>query len=232
MSGLPTRMWNEFNQFICTSTKVIPVEKTQIGCILMMSQGLKKSFKRGTNNPTSDLSEIFKKKLGIPAQTLINSIQCKTFVVVMEIKSNLRRKKIHRTNHGPNFNRGSFSNRDNKRTPILFRGEGQSQHFKRLFFLKRQTHPSRHQCHRKGQLKEADFSYQDFLHHSSLSCRSDSSLGAKSRCYLHVGQIQDQEPTLSFATNRKHFHTLIREQYQHRQQYYKQHHWEDHQWIV
>ena len=174
-------MWNEFSQFICTSTKVIPVEKTQIGCILMMSQGLKKSFKRGTNNPTSDLSKIFKKKLGIPAQTLINSIQCKTFVVVMEIKSNLRRKKIHRTNHGPNFNRGSFSNRDNIRTPTLFRGEGQSQHFKRLFFLKRQTHPSRHQCHRKGQLKEADFSYQYFLHHSSLSCRSDSSLGAKSR---------------------------------------------------
>ena len=36
----------------------------------------------------------------------------------IEIQSNLRRKKLHRTNEGSNFLGGSFSNRDNVRPPI------------------------------------------------------------------------------------------------------------------
>ena len=36
----------------------------------------------------------------------------------MEIQSNLRRKKLHRTNEGSNFLGGSFSNRDNVRPSI------------------------------------------------------------------------------------------------------------------
>ena len=47
-----------------------------------------------------------------------------------------RRKKHHRTNQGSNFLGGSFSNRDNVRAPIQFRGESQPQHLKRWFFFK------------------------------------------------------------------------------------------------
>ena len=43
----------------------------------------------------------------------------------IEIQSNPRRKKLHRTNSNSNFLGGSFSNRDNVRTPIQFRREGQ-----------------------------------------------------------------------------------------------------------
>ena len=43
----------------------------------------------------------------------------------IEIQSNLRRMKLHRTNSSSNFLGGSFSNRDNVRTPIQFRREGQ-----------------------------------------------------------------------------------------------------------
>ena len=39
-------------------------------------------------------------------------------------------------NYSSNFLGGTFSNRDNLRTPIQFRREGQPQHLKRLFFLK------------------------------------------------------------------------------------------------
>ena len=49
----------------------------------------------------------------------------------IEIQSNLKRKKLHRTNQGSNFLGGSFSNRDNVRAPIQFRRESQPQHLKR-----------------------------------------------------------------------------------------------------
>ena len=59
----------------------------------------------------------------------------------IEIQSNFRRKKLHRTNQGSNFLGGSFSNRDNVRAPIQFRRESQPQHLKRWFLLKsRCTH--------------------------------------------------------------------------------------------
>ena len=41
-----------------------------------------------------------------------------------------------RTNLGPNFHEGSFSNRDNVPAAIKFTREGQPQHLKRWFFLK------------------------------------------------------------------------------------------------
>ena len=40
-----------------------------------------------------------------------------------EIQSNLRRKKLHGTNHGSNFLGNSFSNKVNVRAPIQFRRE-------------------------------------------------------------------------------------------------------------
>ena len=54
----------------------------------------------------------------------------------IEIQSNPRRRKLHRTNQGSNFLGGSFSNRDNVRAPNQFRRKRQPQHLKRLFFLK------------------------------------------------------------------------------------------------
>ena len=45
-----------------------------------------------------------------------------------EIQSNLIRKKLHRTNQGPNFLGGGFGNRDNVRAPVQFRRESQPQH--------------------------------------------------------------------------------------------------------
>ena len=53
-----------------------------------------------------------------------------------EIKSNLRRNKVHRTDQGLNFLGGSFTNNDNIRTPVLFIEERQSQHLDRWFFFK------------------------------------------------------------------------------------------------
>ena len=43
----------------------------------------------------------------------------------IEIQSNLRRMKFHRTNQGSNFLGGTFRNRDNVRDPIQFRRESQ-----------------------------------------------------------------------------------------------------------
>ena len=50
---------------------------------------------------------------------------------LIEMKSNLRRKKFHKTNKGSNFLGGSFSNRDNERDPIQFRKEKQPQDLER-----------------------------------------------------------------------------------------------------
>ena len=44
----------------------------------------------------------------------------------LEIHSNLKRKRLHKTSQGSNFLKGSFSNRDNVRDPIQFRRESQS----------------------------------------------------------------------------------------------------------
>ena len=59
----------------------------------------------------------------------------------IEMKSNLRRKKFHKTNKGSNFLGGSFSNRDNERDPIQFRKEKEPQDLERWFFPK--TDPSK-----------------------------------------------------------------------------------------
>ena len=62
----------------------------------------------------------------------------------IEILSSLRRQKLHRTNQGPNFLQGSFSNRDNVRAPIQFRRESQLSILKDDFPQK-QTQPFSHQ---------------------------------------------------------------------------------------
>ena len=51
----------------------------------------------------------------------------------IQIQRNLRRKKLHRMNQGPNFLGGSFSNRDNVIASIQFRKESQLQHLENDF---------------------------------------------------------------------------------------------------
>ena len=63
------------------------------------------------------------------------------YMVDLEIQINLRRNKLHRTNKGSDFLRGSFSNRNNVRTPIQFRKEYRPKHLKIwLFFKNRPIH--------------------------------------------------------------------------------------------
>ena len=58
----------------------------------------------------------------------------------IEIQSNLRRKKLHRTNQGSNSLAGSFSNRDNVRGPIQLEEKVKPGIIK-YDFPQEQTHP-------------------------------------------------------------------------------------------
>ena len=51
----------------------------------------------------------------------------------VEIQSNLRRKKLYRTNQGSNFLGGSFGNKYNVRATIKFTRESRPKHLKRFF---------------------------------------------------------------------------------------------------
>ena len=104
---------------------------------------------------------------------------------LIEIQSNLRRKKLHRTNQGSNFLGGSFSNRDNVRAPVQFRRESQPQHLKRPihFHIFKSIAPVL-----LGQSNETNSvfpglkSTSHFLLQSTVPCRSDSSSEANSSC--------------------------------------------------
>ena len=85
----------------------------------------------------------------------------------IKIQSNLRRKKLHRTNLGSNFLGNSFSNRDNVRAPIQF------------------TRESQPQCYQTGQTKLAKF-FQHWNQHVT-SCHSPQCL---------IDQIQVQKSIL------------------------------------
>ena len=49
----------------------------------------------------------------------------------VRMQSNHGGSKLHKTNQGSNFLKGSFGNRDNVRAPTQFRRESQTQHLKR-----------------------------------------------------------------------------------------------------
>ena len=77
------------------------------------------------------------KQLGASVQTWQQySIQGR--MVDLEIKSNLERRKPHRTNQGANFLGGSSSNKApiQFRAAIQFRRQQESQHLTRRFFFK------------------------------------------------------------------------------------------------
>ena len=112
-----------------------------------------------------------------------------TYHRFIEIQSNLRRNKLHRTNQGSNFLAGSFSNRDNVRAPIQFRRESQPQHLKRCFSPR--TNPSiftsiapvfLDRSNETNRVFPALKSTSYFLPQSTVSPRSDSSSEANSSC--------------------------------------------------
>ena len=107
----------------------------------------------------------------------------------VQIQTNLRRKKFHRTNQGSNFLRGTFSKRDNVRASIQFRTESQPQYLKRWFF------PSRdpfiltsiapmllHWSNETSWVFPALKSISYFLPQSTVSFSSDSNSEASSSC--------------------------------------------------
>ena len=103
-----------------------------------MSQWFKRDSKWRTNSPAYLFLKLIKQfqvatRSTCPDMTRI--YHAWPYGRFIEIKSNLRGKKIH-TILRSNFLGGSFSNRDNVRAPIKFKREGQPQHLKRLFFLK------------------------------------------------------------------------------------------------
>ena len=74
------------------------------------------------------------KMYSILMKVITKKAQAKVTMLLQSFKNftmHYLRKKLHRTNQSSNFLRGSFSNRDNVRNPIQFRGEGQPQHLKR-----------------------------------------------------------------------------------------------------
>ena len=80
--------------------------------------------------------EISKQQLGVQVSDMATVSHARPNGKTKDIKSNLWRKKLHRTDQGSNFLGGSFSNRDNVRASIQFRGERDTQHLKRWFFFK------------------------------------------------------------------------------------------------
>ena len=62
----------------------------------------------------------------------------------VEIKSKLRRQELHRQKQGSKFIKSTFSNRDNKRGLIQFRGERQPPTYSKMSFLQ-QANPFSYQ---------------------------------------------------------------------------------------
>ena len=110
---------------------------------LKLANGCWKWFKRGSKWRTNSPAYLFLQLIQqFQVATTSTSLDMTTvfhtwlYGRFIEILSNLRGKKLHRTTQGSNFLGGSFSNRDNVRAPIQFRREGQPKHLKRWFFLK------------------------------------------------------------------------------------------------
>ena len=109
----------------------------------------------------------------------------------IEIQSNLRRKKLHRTNQGSNFLGSSFSNRDHVRTPIQFRRESQLQMIFPQDDFSSRADPSiftsiapvlSEHSNKSSLVFPALKSTNHFLPQSTVSRRSDSSSEANSSC--------------------------------------------------
>ena len=101
-----------------------------------MSQGFKRCSKCRTNSPTYPFLwlihqfQVANRSTSPDMTTVFHTWLYGKFI---EIQSNLRRKKLYRTNQGSNFLGGSFSNRDNVRAPIQFRRKSNPSILKDIF---------------------------------------------------------------------------------------------------
>ena len=101
-----------------------------------MSQGFKKGCKWRTNSSTNRFLWLIQQFQVVTRSTsphMTTVFHAWPYGRFIEIKSNLRRGKFHRTNQGSNFLGGSFTNRDNIRTPFQFRRESQPSILKNEF---------------------------------------------------------------------------------------------------
>ena len=111
---------------------------------------------------------------------------------LLEIQSNLRRKKLHRTNQGSSPLGGSFSNRDNATVLIQFRRQKEPQHLKRRFFFKNTPIP----FHVNSTKVTWPVKWNRL---SFSSIKINKPLTASAQCL--VDQIQVQKPILVVATD-------------------------------
>ena len=101
-----------------------------------MSKGFKRGRKWRTNNPTYPFFQLIQQFQVASRRTrpdMTTVFHVKPSGAFIEIKSNLRRKKLCRTNWSSNFLGGSFSNRDNVRAPFQLTREKQPQHLTKVF---------------------------------------------------------------------------------------------------
>ena len=184
MSRLSSRIknWNLLRKLRWTSIKLIPGGKTKAGYIFTRRQGFKRTSKWTTNSPVA-----FVAYLTIPSSAspdIAAVFHALLYGRFIEIKSNLKRKELHRTNLGSNFLGSNFSDRANVKAPIQFRRENQHQHLKILIFFFK-NRPMYFQINSisvirpitQNQLKLTSH----FFTQSTESCRSDSSLEANAR---------------------------------------------------
>ena len=107
---------NQLSQFRCSSTKVVPIEKTLTDYIFRMSRGFKKDNNWRISSPTYPFLWFI-----LNFQVAVGSTSLGKTTVFHARPSNLWRKKLYRENHDSNFLGGSFSNRDNVRASIQFK---------------------------------------------------------------------------------------------------------------
>ena len=107
----------------------ILTKKTEAGYISMMSQRFKNSREAASEGPTV-LYTHFCSLLTYPRHDY--KFHARLYGRFIEIKSNLRKKKLHRTNQGSNLPGDSFSSSENVTNPIQFRRKQQPKHLKRL----------------------------------------------------------------------------------------------------
>ena len=98
------------------------------------------------------------------------------------IQSNLRRKKLQKTNQGSNFLGSSFSNRENIRAPIQFRRESQTQQTTDPSILTTIAPALLDWSNKISWVFPTMRSTSHFLPQSTVSRRSDSSSEANTSC--------------------------------------------------
>ena len=160
------------------------------------------------------LSNNSKQQLGGTCPEVTTVVQAWVYGRFIEIPSNLRRKKLRRTNQGFNFLGGSFSNRNTVSALIQFRRESQPQHLKRSFFLK--NRPICFQINSTNVIRPVKSNQLSF---SSIAIKKATSCPGP-QCL--IDQIQVQKPILFVATDQMLDHIQNREQYhRHREQYHR-----------